>query len=171
LTNTHHASITRITTFQLKFQFCRGVFRAAVPSGASTGHYEAVELRDNDKTQFLGKGVQKAVDNVNTSIKAALLGKDVSQQKAIDDALIALDATDNKGRLGANAILGVSMAVCRAGQFTRRKDFLFFFFSSFFFFFLTSPSQVPLLLVCRCTSTLPSSPATLASSCQCRRST
>lgn len=105
----------------------RGVFRAAVPSGASTGHYEAVELRDNDKTHFLGKGVLNAVNNVNTSIKAALLGKDVSQQKAIDDALIALDATDNKGRLGANAILGVSMAVCRAGE-------LSFFFSSFSFF-------------------------------------
>jgi enolase len=113
------------------------VFRAAVPSGASTGHYEAVELRDNDKTQFLGKGVQKAVDNVNTTIKAALIGKDASQQKAIDDALIALDATDNKGRLGANAILGVSMAVCRAGEivFLFRKIFFFFFFSFFFFCF------------------------------------
>jgi enolase len=110
------------------------VFRAAVPSGASTGHYEAVELRDNDKTHFLGKGVQKAVNNVNTSIKAALLGKDVTQQKAIDDALIALDATDNKGRLGANAILGVSMAVCRAGQFQKHsaqsEDSFFFFLSS-----------------------------------------
>ncbi len=86
-----------------------------MPSGASTGHYEAVELRDNDKSKYLGKGVATAVHNVNTSIKAALVGKDVTQQKAIDDALIALDATDNKGRLGANAILGVSMAVCRAG--------------------------------------------------------
>ncbi len=93
----------------------RGLFRAAVPSGASTGHYEAVELRDNDKSKYLGKGVANAVHNVNTSIKAALLGKDVTQQKAIDDALIALDATDNKARLGANAILGVSMAVARAG--------------------------------------------------------
>jgi len=92
-----------------------GVFRAAVPSGASTGIYEAVELRDGDKSQYLGKGVSKAVANVNGVIKDALVGKDATKQKEIDDALIKLDGTDNKGKLGANAILGVSMAVARAG--------------------------------------------------------
>lgn len=98
------------------YQSTRGLFRAAVPSGASTGIYEAVELRDDKKDEFLGKGVSKAVNNVNTTIREALIGHDVTNQKAIDDALVKLDGTDNKGRLGANAILGVSMAVCRAGS-------------------------------------------------------
>src|SRR5580765_7491871 len=88
--------------------------RAAVPSGASTGVREALELRDGDKKRYGGKGVLKAVANVNGEIAAALKGK-AADQRAIDAAMIALDGTPNKGRLGANAILGVSMAVARAG--------------------------------------------------------
>ncbi|GFN91708.1 alpha-enolase [Plakobranchus ocellatus] len=92
-----------------------GMFRAAVPSGASTGIYEAVELRDGGK-DYMGKGVKKAVDNVNSKIAKALLEKqpDLKDQRAVDDMLIALDGTENKGNFGANAVLGVSMAVCRA---------------------------------------------------------
>lgn len=88
--------------------------RAAVPSGASTGAYEAVELRDDDKARFLGKGVMKAVTNVNTIIAPALLEADALDQGGIDRMLIELDGTPNKGKLGANAILGVSMAVAKA---------------------------------------------------------
>ena len=90
------------------------VGRALVPSGASTGEYEAVELRDGDKSRYLGKGVLKAVENVNTVIAPALAGYDALDQVAIDRALIELDGTENKGKLGANAILGVSMAVAHA---------------------------------------------------------
>jgi enolase len=88
--------------------------RAAVPSGASTGEHEAVELRDGDKARYLGKGTSKAVGHVNGEIANALKGKDGSQQAAIDGVLIALDGTSNKGRLGANAILAVSLATARA---------------------------------------------------------
>ncbi len=88
--------------------------RAAVPSGASTGIHEALELRDGDKTRYLGKGVLKAVENVNTSIADMLLGWDASEQKEIDMAMIALDGTPNKSKLGANAILGTSLAVAKA---------------------------------------------------------
>lgn len=88
--------------------------RAAVPSGASTGAYEAVELRDNDKERFLGKGVLQAVDNVNTVIAPEIIGLDALDQVGLDQALIELDGTSNKGRLGANAILGVSMAAAKA---------------------------------------------------------
>ena len=88
--------------------------RASVPSGASTGIHEAVELRDGDQTKFLGKGVLKAVNNVNTLIHAGLKGMDVFDQSKIDTFMIQLDGTDNKGNLGANAILGVSLAVARA---------------------------------------------------------
>ncbi|WP_353893831.1 phosphopyruvate hydratase [Proteinivorax hydrogeniformans] len=88
--------------------------RAIVPSGASTGAYEAVELRDGDKGRYLGKGVEKAVDNINNIIAPALEGADALEQTAIDKSLIELDGTDNKGKLGANAILGVSMAVAKA---------------------------------------------------------
>ncbi|MCF0154592.1 MAG: phosphopyruvate hydratase [Veillonella sp.] len=88
--------------------------RAAVPSGASTGQFEAVELRDGDKSRFGGKGVLKAVENVNTIIGPAIEGFDATEQVAIDELMIHLDGTDNKGNLGANAILGVSMAVARA---------------------------------------------------------
>ncbi len=88
--------------------------RAAVPSGASTGVHEAVELRDGDKSRYLGKGVLKAVDNVNNIIAPELEGMDALDQVAVDRAMIALDGTPNKAKLGANAILGVSMAVARA---------------------------------------------------------
>ncbi len=88
--------------------------RAAVPSGASTGEYEAVELRDKVKERYLGKGVETAVSNVNTAIAEAVTGMDATEQRLIDVTLIELDGTPNKGRLGANAILGVSMAVARA---------------------------------------------------------
>lgn len=88
--------------------------RAAVPSGASTGIYEAVELRDGDKSRYLGKGVQKAVDNVNDIIAPELIEMNVFDQVGIDKLLIELDGTENKGKLGANAILGVSMAVAKA---------------------------------------------------------
>jgi enolase len=90
------------------------VGRAAVPSGASTGEHEAVELRDGDKARYLGKGVLKAVDNVNGEIQKALKGKDAAQQEEIDRFMIVLDGTPNKSRLGANAILGVSLACARA---------------------------------------------------------
>lgn len=88
--------------------------RAAVPSGASTGIHEAVELRDNDKKKYVGKGVLKAVKNVNTAIADAIVGLDVSEQAAIDQIMIDLDGTPNKAKLGANAILAVSMAVAKA---------------------------------------------------------
>ena len=88
--------------------------RASVPSGASTGSREAVELRDGDKQRYLGKGVLKAVENINTEISEAVLGLDASEQAFLDRTLIDLDGTDNKSRLGANAILAVSMAVARA---------------------------------------------------------
>ena len=88
--------------------------RAAVPSGASTGVHEAAELRDNDKKKYLGRGVLKAVKNVNTSIADALIGFDITSQAAIDQVMIDLDGTANKSKLGANAILAVSMAVAKA---------------------------------------------------------
>ena len=88
--------------------------RAAVPSGASTGSREAIELRDGDKSRYLGKGVLKAVEHINTEISEAVLGLDASEQAFLDQTLIDLDGTDNKARLGANATLAVSMAVARA---------------------------------------------------------
>ncbi len=87
---------------------------AMVPSGASTGEREAIELRDGDKSRYLGKGVLNAVNNVNTELRTLVLGMDANDQEAIDNAMIALDGTDNKARLGANAILSVSMAVAHA---------------------------------------------------------
>jgi enolase len=88
--------------------------RAAVPSGASTGEHEAVELRDDDKSHYLGKGVLKAVDNIESAIAPELTGMDASNQRLIDGTMIAIDGTPNKGNLGANAILAVSMAAARA---------------------------------------------------------
>ena len=88
--------------------------RGIVPSGASTGEHEAVELRDGDKSRFMGKGVTKAVDNVNKLIAKEIVGYDVTDQRAIDQAMIKLDGTPNKAKLGANAILGVSIAAARA---------------------------------------------------------
>ncbi|WP_338465798.1 phosphopyruvate hydratase [Novosphingobium sp. ZN18A2] len=93
--------------------------RAAVPSGASTGAHEAVELRDGDKARYLGKGVLKAVAAVNGEISDAILGLDAEDQRDIDLAMIALDGTDNKGQIGANAILGVSLAVAKAAAAAR----------------------------------------------------
>jgi enolase len=88
--------------------------RAAVPSGASTGAHEAVELRDGDKNRYLGKGVTQAVANVNNELAKAVIGRDAGDQSGLDHALIAADGTENKGKLGANAILGVSMAAAKA---------------------------------------------------------
>ncbi|RZV38571.1 MAG: phosphopyruvate hydratase [Chromatiales bacterium] len=88
--------------------------RAGVPSGASTGTREAVELRDGDKSRYLGKGVRKAVANVNGALRDALLGKDFDNQRALDDCMIALDGSDNKGKLGANALLAISLATAKA---------------------------------------------------------
>src|SRR5438477_8330439 len=88
--------------------------RSIVPSGASTGEHEALELRDGDKKRFLGKGVLKAVENVNKIIAPALSGQDATLQSHIDELMLAMDHTRNKAKLGANAMLGVSMAVARA---------------------------------------------------------
>ena len=96
--------------------------RAAVPSGASTGEFEAVELRDGDKSKYLGKGVLKAVENINTALASALKGKDATQQEAIDREIIALDGTENKAKLGANALLGVSLAVARAAANFKKQE-------------------------------------------------
>ncbi|XP_031561628.1 alpha-enolase-like isoform X1 [Actinia tenebrosa] len=104
-------------TVEVEVTTSKGMFRAAVPSGASTGIYEALELRDQDPARFLGKGVQKAVDNVNSAIGPALIlkGLEVTDQTGIDEFMLQLDGTENKSKLGANAILGVSLAVCKAG--------------------------------------------------------
>lgn len=95
--------------------------RAAAPSGASTGSREALELRDGDKDRYMGKGVKKAVSNVNSQIRSALVDKDVTQQQLIDDTMIALDGTENKDSLGANAMLAVSLAVAKAAAKAKGK--------------------------------------------------
>ncbi len=97
------------------------VGRASVPSGASTGSREALELRDGDKSKYMGKGVLTAVKNVNELIAPKLIGKSVFDQRSIDHFMLELDGTENKSKLGANAILGVSMAVCRAGALEKSK--------------------------------------------------
>jgi enolase len=96
--------------------------RAAVPSGASTGAHEAVELRDNDKSKYMGKGVLKAVENVNDVLAKELQGLDVFEQNAIDALMIEIDGTENKGKLGANAILGISLAVAKAAAQESRQS-------------------------------------------------
>jgi enolase len=102
-------------TVEAEVQLASGAIgRAIVPSGASTGEHEAVELRDGDEARFLGKGVLKAVENVNGEIADALGNWDAADQRALDQKMIELDGTENKGRLGANAILAVSMAAARA---------------------------------------------------------
>ena len=102
-------------TVEVEVQLESGVMgRAAVPSGASTGEHEAVELRDGDKSRYLGKGVLKAVENVNNEIAAEIVGLDALNQVDVDRTMIAKDGTENKGKLGANAILGVSLATARA---------------------------------------------------------
>ena len=94
--------------------------RAAVPSGASTGEHEAVELRDGDKSRYMGKGVTKAVENVNKEISSKICGMDATYQEKLDKTLIELDGTENKSRLGANATLGVSMAACKAAAISKK---------------------------------------------------
>jgi enolase len=96
--------------------------RAYVPSGASTGAHEAVELRDGDEKRYHGQGVLQAIHNINTEIATALIGKDSSQQRELDNLLIALDGTPNKARLGANAILAVSLALARATAISQKKE-------------------------------------------------
>jgi len=109
-------------TLEAEVTLADGSFgRAAVPSGASTGTREAVELRDGDKSRYGGKGVTKAVANVNGDIAKALAGYDAADQKGLDDKLIALDGTDNKGKLGANALLGVSMAAAHAVAASKKQ--------------------------------------------------
>jgi enolase len=109
-------------TLEAEVTLADGSFgRAAVPSGASTGTREAVELRDGDKKRYDGKGVTKAVGNVNTTIAKALAGFDAADQKGLDAKLIALDGTDNKGNLGANALLGVSMAAAHAVAASKKQ--------------------------------------------------
>ncbi len=108
-------------TVEADAQLRDGAFgRAAVPSGASTGEHEALELRDGDKRRYLGKGVLQAVENINTVIARELGGRDASEQAQIDARMLELDGTPNKGNLGANAILAVSMAVCRAAARSAR---------------------------------------------------
>ena len=100
-----------------------GIFaRASVPSGASTGEYEAIELRDKDKKRYLGKGVKSVVSNINTTIASALQGFDVTKQQEADKLLIEIDGTKNKSKLGANAILGTSMAIAHAGAKVSEKN-------------------------------------------------
>ncbi|MCD6094927.1 phosphopyruvate hydratase, partial [bacterium] len=106
-------------TVEVKLRTDFGIFKALTPSGVSTGRYEAVEIRDGGKRYF-GKGVKKAIRNIERIIAPKLKGKDTTKQKEIDDLMIELDGTKNKNRLGANAILPVSMAVCRAGAEARR---------------------------------------------------
>lgn len=101
--------------------------QAAVPSGASTGTHEAIELRDEDATCYLGKSVLKAVNNINTIISNALVGKEVDNQRIIDEALIDLDGTENKGNLGANALLAVSLATARAAAKAQKKPLFQYF--------------------------------------------
>ncbi len=105
-------------TVEVEVQTTSGSGRAAVPSGASTGEHEAIELRDGDKKRYLGKGVIKAVDNVNQTLGPSVLGLDALDQAAVDRILLDADGTPNKAKLGANAILGVSMAVARAAADT-----------------------------------------------------
>ena len=102
-------------TLEVDVKLIDGSFgRASVPSGASTGIYEAKELRDNIKTEFLGKGVQKAIDNINSVITPNLLGEDATNQQLIDSLMLEMDGSFNKSTLGANATLGVSLACARA---------------------------------------------------------
>ncbi|MEE3196070.1 MAG: phosphopyruvate hydratase [Candidatus Neomarinimicrobiota bacterium] len=109
-------------TVEVDALLASGAFgRAAVPSGASTGEHEAIELRDNDRLRYLGKGVKKAVENINTVIANAIIGLDAFNQKNIDDAMIALDGTPNKSYLGANSILGVSLAVAKSASNAKNK--------------------------------------------------
>ncbi|CAL8258145.1 unnamed protein product [Boreogadus saida] len=104
-------------TVEVDLQTAKGLFRAAVPSGASTGIYEALELRDGDKNRYKGKGVLKAVGHINDTIAPKLVESAISvvEQEKLDNLMIEMDGTENKSKFGANAILGVSLAICKAG--------------------------------------------------------
>ena len=116
-------------TVEVDVKLTNGVIgRAAVPSGASTGIFEALELRDGDKSKYMGKSVQKAVDNINNIIAPELIGEKASHQKEIDTFMIDMDGTENKSKLGANAILGVSLAVAKAS--TRMSSNVLPFFNA-----------------------------------------
>ena len=106
-------------TVEVDLYVDKGMVRAMVPSGASTGVHEALELRDGDNKRYMGKGVLKAVNNVNKIIAKQLVGKDCTKQKEIDELMLKLDGTKNKSKLGANAILGVSMAACKAAALSK----------------------------------------------------
>ncbi len=108
-------------TVEVSIETSKGVFVSSIPSGASVGKYEAKELRDNKK-RYLGKGVLKAVDNINKIIAPEIVGRDPGSQKKIDDLMIKLDGTKDKSSLGANAICGVSLAVCRAGAGSKKLE-------------------------------------------------
>ena len=114
-------------TVEVDVHLASGAFgRAAVPSGASTGENEAIELRDGDKNRYGGKGVLRAVDNVNKVIAPAILGMSALNQREIDHKLLDLDGTKTKSNLGANAMLGVSLAVAKAAALYRRNKYLCF---------------------------------------------
>jgi len=119
--------------------------RAAVPSGASTGEHEAVELRDGDKKRYLGKGTLTAVNNVNKTIAPAISGMNPENQIEIDKKMISLDGTKNKAKLGANAILGVSMAVCRAAAFDKKVSLYKYIRSTFNLKLETYKLPVPMM--------------------------
>jgi enolase len=131
-------------TLEVKVEIEGGIMgKAKVPSGASTGAYEAWELRDNDEKRYLGKGVLKARENVNGEIQKALKGESVLEQEKIDKKMIELDGTKNKSRLGANAILGVSLAVARAAANSQKKELAEYLSKGFGFLEMTLP--VPMM--------------------------
>jgi len=110
-------------TIETKVELDNGISaKASVPSGASTGEHEACELRDGDRGRYDGLGVLKAVENVNNKIFKALAGKEITKQEEIDKTMIKLDGTENKSKLGANAILSVSLACARAGALASKKE-------------------------------------------------
>lgn len=113
-------------TVECDVEIDKGLFRAMVPSGASAGRHEALELRDEDKSRYMGKGTLKAVENVNKIIASKIVGMNCTQQEDIDKKMIELDGTENKDRLGANAILSVSMAVCKAGAAAKNIPLYFY---------------------------------------------
>ena len=117
------------------------VGRAAVPSGASTGEHEALELRDGDKSRYLGKGVLKAVANANAEIGKSIAGMDAADQRALDHKMISLDGTPNKSRLGANAILAVSMAAARAAAVALKQPLYQISFALFHRYFRESAAR------------------------------
>ena len=102
-------------TVEVEIKTIDGIFRALAPSGASAGQHEALELRDNDSSRYFGKGTLKAVENVNKKIAPKIIGLSCHHQETIDNIMLKLDGTENKDNLGANAILPVSMAICKAG--------------------------------------------------------